>query len=376
MARSELTPSALMQRLQHEQESRVDVVLNTARHTSLVLADENEVRLEVEAPELPEANGLSLPVTRWAHQQIAGRAQVPWKYYDRMLQQQPKLLMENVHTWWRNEPDDRLVRALLPNGSPGRVRAWLSDRFRIIDNRDFVVTVLEECDRLGGIQVHSSHVDDERLYLQLVSDNLEGEMRRGQPIRLGLTVRNSEVGDGAVVVQPWVLVLACTNGMVVQQNYARRHLGGNYDPGIVSGETVNLENAAIWSNVRDWVRYALAPENLNRVLAQLKRAEEVETPAKARPAVANVVRRMNLTTYEGQALLERYLLDAHTNGQTQYGMVQAVTQVAHEAPGNDYRRQVELEEVGGRLLDLGGSQYEAITGGAIDDETVATLLGS
>ena len=67
----------------------------------------------------------------------------------------------------------------------------------------------------------------------------------GDRVQAGVMISNSEVGLGAVTVQPLVYTLACTNGMVVNSLGDRKtHVGraakGIEDFGIISDETKRL----------------------------------------------------------------------------------------------------------------------------------------
>ena len=64
-----------------------------------------------------------------AHQQIASRLNIPYRYYQKMQAEVPDLLDRNVNTWLEQKPERRMIRVL-----DGKVRAFLSDRYRRLDN--------------------------------------------------------------------------------------------------------------------------------------------------------------------------------------------------------------------------------------------------
>jgi len=354
-------------RLRDTADRKVDVVLGTTDNISLVpvaqdaagkvwpvdldevlAATEERQKVEVGAlvygTDTPLDTAGALLVTPWAHRQIGDRIGIPWKYYDRMRQETPGLLMENVHTWWQKDPQNRMARTLAPNGTPGLVRAWVSDSFKVLDNLDFAVTVLEAAQDFGA-KVHTCNVDDQRLYIQLVTP-LEGEISPDDAINLGVTVRNSEVGDGRVEVSPWVYRRVCKNGLKSQRNYSRVHLGSKQDVGILSHETLNKQNDAIWSEVRDWVRFALNEENLQRILEMFHGAKQVRLEQKPRVVVANVVKRFGMGAAEANSILEQYL---RQDDDSAFSLINAITRQAQEA--TVYQRRMDLEEMGGQLLE-------------------------
>jgi hypothetical protein len=320
-------------------------------------------------PKVPELSDAVLPATRWAHHQIANATNIPWTYYQRMYGTAPDLLTRNVNHWWQGERDERLVRVVM-NGNGPVLRANLSRNYRVLDHVDLVGSVLQEAEQLTTFKVVDASVDDERLYMRLETP-IEGEIKRGDPVKLGLTLRNSEVGDGSVQVAPWILRLVCVNGMVVPVTFRQVHLGSKLDVGIVSRETVKKNADAIWSHLRDWIRFVLNPERLDEVLDYLRRSQDVRNEAEPRLAVANIVRANGLSTGEGHAILERYL---RQNDDTQFAMVNAVTQAAHERTPT-LRRQHEMEETGGQLLTLAPDSFRRLINRKLSAKDLAKTFG-
>lgn len=74
-----------------------------------------------------------------AHRQIGSYLKIPAVYYERMRSAAPDLLTANVNNWLLSqEPNTRrMIRTL-----DGTARAFLSDRYRRIDNYEIATTVL------------------------------------------------------------------------------------------------------------------------------------------------------------------------------------------------------------------------------------------
>lgn len=371
--------TTVLAQLQAEQRLRTDAILNTRDHVTLepvATAAGGDVQIRFNTPQLPQLDGTAALITPFAHRQVAERSGIPLPYYRRMLADQPDLLVDNVHTWWRSEPEMRLARTIRPvslqNGQASigapALRGWLSDRFRVLDNLPFLTTVLTEAEAVGA-EINSVHLDDERFYMKLVSPKIEAEIRRGDHtflkvpdvLQLGIVVRNSEVGDGRVSVRPFVYRLICHNGLISMKEYAQVHLGARNDLGMLSEEAVEADAKAIWLQVRDYVRNAFREETLVEAVEMFERADKTKINTEAALAVANVVSAYDLTGDEGRGVLERYL---RANEDTMFGLVNAVTQYAHEGAG-DYRRQVELEEVGGKLLASAPADVLHLVGRAV-----------
>lgn len=368
----------MIARLQAEQPTRVDAVVDTSQHVALELMDNDqggrEVGLMFMTPEVPEIDGQVARLTPYMHGQVASRTGIDRKYYERMRQSQPDLLMRNVETWWRAEPDTRMARLVqdvrVENGKLDigglKGRAWVSDVYRPLDNLDFVTTVLEEADEHGA-RIISCHLDDERVYLKMVSDRMAREVGKHGVMEAGVIVRNSEVGDGAVVVQPYFLQQWCSNGAVREEKFGQRHVGERHDHGVLQHDTLQAQAKGIWLEVRDWVRAAFNGHFLDLQVQDLLRADGTVIRADARLAVANVVRRHSLNGRDGEAILERYL---RQNQDTQFGLANALTHYAHTG-GLDYRRQVELEAFGGAMFTQNPRAFLHMVEAPLGEEQVA-----
>ena len=334
---------------------KVDAVVQEGQAIHPVVtveAGEPRALVEFHTPDLPRLHQVGLEPTHFAHGQIAERAGIPRRYYDRMVQEQPVLWRQNVETWWNHQPRNRLVRTLLEDQeSEGILRAYLSDRFRVMDNLPFIEAVLEAVEGRHGTRfnVAALNVSDERIYMKIATPEVVPSAV-GEAVQQGIIVSNSEVGAGKVKVAPFATVLRCMNGMVGTQTYGQVHLGGDLDEGILEDDTVEARARAVWKEVRDFVNAALDPEHLHRFVELLDHAAEVPTEVSAREAVGNVVRSKGLSQEDGTRILDRYLRDAHQYGETKAGIVQAVTYEAHES--DSAQRQVELEELGGQLLEM------------------------
>ncbi len=109
------------------------------------------------------------PVTEHAHSQIAARLDIPAKYYNRMHKEAPALLAANVNNWFHSKPERRMVRTL-----DGKMRAFLSDRYRRLDNYDLAEAVLPILVEMGeGIRIVSTELTDSRMYIKVINERLE-----------------------------------------------------------------------------------------------------------------------------------------------------------------------------------------------------------
>ena len=108
-----------------------------------------------------------LEINQIAHRQIGTHLKIPAAYYDRMLSDYPELLAENVNSWFQREPTQRMVRTL-----DGTVRAFLSNRYRRIDNLDIAEIVLPVIQQMEDAYFESCQITDSRMYIKVVNLSL------------------------------------------------------------------------------------------------------------------------------------------------------------------------------------------------------------
>jgi hypothetical protein len=302
--------------------------------------------------------GRRLGVTELAHEQIAGRLGIPRQYYDRMLREAPGLLAENANHWFRARADERqLVRTL-----DGNVRALLSDRYRPLDHLDLAQAVLPILGE-AGVRVESCEVTERRLYLKAVTDRVTAEVKRGDVVQAGIVVTNSEVGLGAVKVEPMVYRLVCLNGAIVPDAGLRRQhvgrAGAEFDldgaAEFYRDATRRADDRAFWMKVRDVVRGALKAEGFARVVDRYRAAAKLEIKRDPVAAVQEVGRRFGLTEGESGGVLRHLIAGGDLSA---YGVMNAVTRESQDVAS--YDRATELERVGGQVIELPRTEWARI----------------
>ena len=144
-----------------------------------------------------------------AHQQIASRLQIPYRYYQKMQREFPELLDENVNAWFDENPERRMIRTL-----DGHVRAFLSDRYRRLDNLELCAAVLPVIQDMKGASIESCDVTETHMYLKVVNKKMKAEVAVGDVVQAGFVISNSEVGLGSLRVEPLVFPFVCKNGRI------------------------------------------------------------------------------------------------------------------------------------------------------------------
>ena len=289
-----------------------------------------------------------------AHRQMASRLGIPFQYYKRMQADYPELLAENVNGWFQKEPEKRMLRTMA-----GTARAFLSDRYRRIDNLELMQAVYPVLQDMEGVSVKSCEVTSDHLYLQVVSNKVQTEVAKGDIVQAGFIISNSEVGHGAVSVQPLIYRLVCTNGMIAKENSHRKYhtgknvsLDDNYE--LFSDNTKILDDMAYFAKVQEIVRMAVDETKFNQQVIAMQKAIGIPVnPMAITPVVEELGKTHMLTKNEQEMVVQNFLLGDNYDGGhiahfNQFGLANAITKTANQV--ESYERAVDLERIGGSVL--------------------------
>jgi Domain of unknown function (DUF932) len=295
--------------------------------------------------ELPEFDG-GLPIRQVAHSQIGERLQIPKKFYDRLREGHPDLLAHNLTQLFRREPERRMLRLI-----DSEVRAFLSDRYRRIDHWDVLSAVYPILRDMPDVEFPSCEITETRMYVRALLPRIQAEVNVGDIVQAGVQISNSEVGWGALSVQPIVYRLVCKNGMIAADFGTKRyHVGariGDTEESyrIYRTETMQADDEALMLKLADTVRAVCDETVFGTIVARCKELAEirVEQPIEA---VERLSQRLVLTEEEQDAVLRNLVDGGELTG---WGLLNAVTRTAQDADSFD--RAVELERFGGQLAE-------------------------
>jgi hypothetical protein len=314
---------------------------------------------------------------------VSRRFDIPMKYVRTMRAQVPSdlqemekaaawspnwdagtLLDQNVNYWLAADPNRRhLVRGFMKHsiGSPadekGIARAFLSDRYRTIDNYDVLMATLAGIKQAGvEVDVEGGDLSDRRMSLRLTcpevtayADEILGGYRSpftgdtgsdNPTVFAGLVVKNSETGGGAFTIVPRIVVQVCNNGLQMTKDAVRAvHLGGKLDDGIVrwSDDTQQHELSLVTAKARDAVATFLDVDYMRTKIEELQilAGVDVDRPA---DAIQRVSKKVGWSETEQDDILSHFIRGGQT---TALGVAQAVTSYAQLVESID--RQDELE---------------------------------
>jgi Domain of unknown function (DUF932) len=338
------TISELAQELLDQQESKRDFHTRTK---SLQMLPSGQFRLETKDREIV------LPATGYAHGQMASKLSIPKAYYDRMLHYSPNLLTENVNHWLGQAEDTSLVRSLR-----GQLRAVLSDRYRIVDHHHILAMVLPELGEMGdGIKIASCQVTDARMYLKVINTNIEEAIAVGDPVQAGFILSNSEIGNGAVSIEPFIYRLVCQNGLILKDLSQRKHHVGRVteNNSLYAIDTLQAIDNTFKLKLRDLVRNAISIATFRNAVGDLKIAQTspiVGNPVKAVEVTAKAI---GLTESESGLVLSHLI---RSGDLSKFGMLNAVTRTAEDI--ESYDRATEIERLGSHVLYLPSSTWREV----------------
>ena len=296
------------------------------------------------------------------HRQVGAALNIPAKYYDLMKSRKPELLAENVNSWLSERDQAYMIRSM--DYGYGRVaRAFLSDRYRRIDNLEVASTVLPLFAGQPDMEVVSCEVTENRLHLKIVNHKLEAEVVPGDLVQAGVVISNSEVGLGAVSVQPLVYRLVCTNGMVCNDFSERRaHVGRQAKAledsfHLYTDETIQAENKAFMLKLRDTTLAAIEETRFAMIVGRLRESTDVRITGRIQDVVELTGKAYDLNQPEQDNILN-YLISG--GDLSLYGLSNAITRASQDV--DSYDRATALEGIGWQVATMEPAQWKEING--------------
>lgn len=343
---------------------KYDVVANTATLTALG-GDELHIPATSTRPDMRT----EFVMDRRFHTQVAEHLGLPMKVYDHLKADHEPLYLNLVNGLLRDHPKARLVRTL-----DGQARAFLSNRYRVIDNETLVEMALPTLQEFPGFEIASAQITDAKMYIKVVFPWQKAAigilergghygLRPGDPntVRGGLVIQNSEVGEGSVGVYPFTEVLVCSNGMTHMDFGTRRfHTGARLADteetyAYYADDTIRASNEALKLQVRDLVRAAASDVVFEQIVSQMRESTERRIEGDPIKAVEQVQVSFGFTDTEKGSVLSALIQGGDLS---QWGLVNAVTRAASDL--EDYDRASQFEEVGGKLLAYDDADWRKV----------------
>jgi len=350
--------------LQRQAESKADYIAPAEKLRAVVERDGGSPQVLLD---LHTDN--AYPINSHAHGQIAQFLNVPKAYYDRCVQQEPELAVNTINTWLQRQEKPRLVRTL-----DDRVRAFLSNSYRTIENPDLAEAVLPILSELE-VEVVSADITETKFYIKAVDKSILKDIPAGKKlgdagidffdtVAPAIVISNSEVGAGAFTIQSSIWTKACTNLCVIEKVLRKTHLGGRaalsdevYE--LLSDHTKSVTDAALFSQVKDLTRLSFDEARFQAHCDKLIEAGQDEITDSPVKVIERVQKKFGWNESQRDSVLSHLIKGGDLS---RYGLHSAVTRTAEDL--DDYDVASEFEQQGGQIIHLKKSEWREIAAAA------------
>ena len=383
---AELTDLVTMLREQHTR--KLDVVAPAASikaHDGQLVIRNAESIISLDG--VTSSDGTYTP-TAVCDEGIAAKLGVPVTYLKTLREQRPDLYDANVNGWLHGRrplhkpfSDAADSGALIREGIPGDprsflvrcfrgdddgtgiARAFLSDRYSMVDNLDVLMAALEGMKEAGvNTRIDGGDLTERRMVVRVSCPEVSalapvlldgyrspftGEYGADNPtVWAGFQISNSEVGGGAFTITPRLVVQVCNNGMTMAKDALQKvHLGSRMDAGVIRWQADTNEAAItlVQKQTRDAVATFLSKDYLEQAILRLEAhaADEVRSPEQ----VKSMAKQLRYTDAEADAILAHFTQGGQL---TRGGVVNAITAYAQTV--EDGEQAYKLEQQATSLL--------------------------
>ena len=276
--------------------------------------------------------------------QLCGRLEIGTRYISKCLPVSQELVNHNLNFWIKNNKQKELMLRTYDKEPVNELRAIMSNRYKRIDSDVVANSTLNKLMDMNA-ELKYSHYDRDTMNITAVLPKLEGEVVEGDFVQGGITITNSEIGGGSLVIKPFIYRLVCTNGMVapeyLNQFYAK-HVGK-----II----IDIDNDDQWktivSKMEQQLELVANPELFEENLNKLKQATEQKINSHQIEVLA---KNHGLSDVERAGVFERL---NHYVGETfvtsKYDVANAITNIANDEEKSDDRARF-LQELGGLVI--------------------------
>ena len=367
--------AVILTELEREQKAKKDLVIGS-KHLKMQVIDD-QLLLRVPNPKTKES--FLLPVTNRVHCQIAAwmHLRMGDGFYKYLLggsfkangEDGPKranwdLWCDTFNGFAKKRDEGRLIRMLPNRKNTLYCRAFLSNKFQIIDSCDYFYTIVGALKKMGA-EVWHARLSDDKFYGYAVhpktsetidlakAENPNGHdfkrfAREGMDeLHPAMIFGNSETGEGGCFLRQALMWTYCVNYCVTAKVINKTHIGRRREEEeLLKAETIKKENEVFFLKTADIVESTFDEVKFRKFVDKLRGAheEEIEDPEAAAEALQICY---DISEDAKSKIRNTFLLKYP---QTRYGLIGAVTEYGHD-------EEVEadvgftLEELGAKLID-------------------------
>ena len=253
------------------------------------------------------------------------------------------LVAHNLNFWINKSKDKELMIRTFENDSK-LCRAIMSNRYKRIDNDVVANHSLNKLMDMNA-DLKYSHYDRDTLNITAVLPKLEGEVEKDDIVQGGITITNSEIGGGSLIIQPFIYRLVCTNGMVAPR-YLNRFYAKHVGKVIINPEK-DEQWITIINKMQEQIELVSNPELFQENLQKLKDATEKKVTSHE---IVQLTKRHGVSDSERAQIFERlkhYVGDTFST--SKYELANAITNIANDEEKSDQRSR-QLQELGGLII--------------------------
>lgn len=313
-----------------------------------------------------------LPMSRRSYIQLAQWLGLPInsRLYRRLRTGYDRNRAESDRFWntWCNLVNDhfklvksnRLIRTLKRQDDVWYVRAFLSDRYRIIPNDQLFLAVADKMESMN-VEFWDARLSEDSFYVYAVAPEIGAQIRADRPfdgknrwvgdagdvVNAALVLKNSETGQGGCEVCPAIVTRITQAYMVHANRLSLRHVGGRHEmDALLSQETIRKTNELVFDEVRDYCASTFDPDKFQDLVdaIQVATQDELEDPVAAAEATRVVY---DLSNQRRNAIINWLM---QSGDRSRYGLACAVAKEAHN-DDLDADNAVQLERVSADLIE-------------------------
>jgi|TARA_R100000081_G_C4806745_1_gene168098 hypothetical protein len=328
----------VLQHINEDSKNKLDYLVNL-KDITVVGGDQQQMSMEVST--LTKDFGM----TDRSINQLCGKLKIGRQYIQKCLPESTDLVAHNLN-FWINRRDDRelMIRSFDHGHNNYDARAILTNRYKRIDCDAVANHCLDKLMDLD-VQFKYSYYDGDRMNITAVTPKVEGEVVKGDVVQGGITITNSEVGNGSLMIKPFIYRLVCTNGMVAPQYFNQfyaKHVGK-----IIIDPTQDEQWKVTIEKMQAQLELVAKPEVFEENLQKLQQATKERMNSRQ---IVQLAKRQGITDSERAGIFERldhYVGDEFTV--SKYELSNAVTNMANDEEMSDQRARF-FQELGGLIV--------------------------
>ena len=330
----------VVQQINKDVKSKKDYIVTL---NALEVTTSNNTYPNLEFTDAPDQYSL----TDHSMNQLCGKLEIGTQYLRKCLPVSQELVAHNLNFWIKNTKSKELMVRTIERDSdelPNIARAVCSNRYKRIDNDVVVTHSLNKLMDLG-LDIKYINYDRDTLNVTAINPKVEGEVSEGDVVQSGVTITNSEIGSGSLIIQPFIYRLVCTNGMVAPRYLNRfysKHVGK-----IIIDPSQDDQYITIIEKMKKQIDLVNDNEVWKESFQKLKDSTKQTINSHQ---IVELAKKQGVTESERAQIFERlnhYVGDTFTT--TKYDLANAITNLGNDEEKSDQRSRF-FQELGGLIV--------------------------